>query len=94
MNRACLTRDEQLVAFATGEEFNLDDHVSTCEECQDFLAEIWAGELDVDISEPVVKAIRIELWLIEIAKLAGGMAEDMGKAGRVYLMGADDPSDV
>ncbi len=93
MNRACMIRDEQLVAFAGGEEFDLDAHVATCEECQDFLSELWAGELDHDISEPVVEAIRLELFLIDIAKLMGDVAELYGKAGKVYLLGADEPAE-
>ena len=90
MNRDCAVQDEQLLAFATGDEFDLDEHVAGCEECQDFLEELWTGGLETDLTEPVVKTIRLELFLIEVAKLFGDIAVDMGRAARVYLFDADD----
>ncbi len=90
MSRVCATRDEQLLAFATGDEFDLDEHVAGCEECQDFLAELWWGELDVDLAQPVVKTIRFELFLIEVAKMFGDIAAGMGKATQVYLFDAGE----
>ncbi len=93
MNRACLVRDEQLVAFAGGVDFDLDEHVATCDQCQDFLAELWDGGLDHDLVEPVVSAIRLELFLLEAAKLGSGIVADMVQAFMRYLdpgLGKDD----
>ena len=85
MNRNCAVRDEQLVAFAAGYEFDLDAHVETCEQCQDFLAELWDGGLDHDLVAPVVAAIRLELFLMEAAKLGAGIVADMLQAIIRYL---------
>mgnify|MGYP000216976189 CR=1 FL=1 len=68
-------------------------HVETCDQCQDFLAELWDGGLDHDLVEPVVTMIRLELFLMEAAKLGGGMVADMLKAFVTYLdpgLGKDD----
>ena len=70
MNRACAIPDEQLVAFAGGNEFDLDEHVATCDQCQDFLAELWDGGLDHDLVEPVVGVVmraRFELGKFAVA---------------------------
>ena len=93
MNRACAIRDEELIAFAGGVEFNLDEHVEACEQCQDFLAELWDGGLDHDLVEPVVQMIRLELFLMDAAKLGGGIVADMLQALITYLdpgLGKDD----
>ena len=85
MNRLCAVRDEELIAFAGGIEFDLDEHVATCDQCQDFLAELWDGGLDHDLVEPVVAAIRLELFLMDAAKLGSGIVADMMKAIVTYL---------
>jgi len=93
MNRDCAVRDEELIAFAGGEEFDLDEHVDGCDQCQDFLAELWVGGLDHDLVEPVVQMIRLELFLMEAAKLGGGIVADMMQALITYLdpgLGKDD----
>ncbi len=90
MSRLCAIRDEQLLAFAEGESFDLDEHVATCDECQEFLAALWDGGLDHDLSEPVVKAIRFELFMLDVARLLGDVIGDMGRAAKVYLGGADE----
>jgi len=93
MNRACAVRDEQLVAFAGRADFDLDEHVATCDQCQDFLAELWDGGLDHDLVEPVVQMIRLELFLMDAAKLGGGIVADMLQALITYLdpgLGKDD----
>ncbi len=93
MTRSCTIRDEQLRAFATGaDERLIDEHVATCDECQEFLALLWDGGLDADLAEPVVEAIRLELFLIDVAKLFAGILGDAGKAVKVYLGGADEGS--
>lgn len=86
MNRSCHVEDRQLVAFAGGEPVDIDEHVGTCDECQDFLAELWSGGLDHDLSEPVVKAIRLELWVMEIARAAFDIGELMGRAAGTFLV--------
>ena len=85
MSRACLVLDDQLVAFATGTEFDLDEHVSDCDECQAFLAELWDGELTNDLVAPVVEYLRLELFLIDLAKTGTGLAARMAKAALTYL---------
>jgi hypothetical protein len=93
MNRVCAIRDEELIAFAGGVEFDLDEHVATCDQCQDFLAELWDGGLDHDLVEPVVQMIRLELFLMDAAKLGGGIVADMLQALVTYLdpgLGKDD----
>ncbi len=91
MSRSCQTRDDRLIAFAAGVEetldldLNLDAHIETCDECQAFLAELWEGGLDHDLVEPIVAAIRLELFLIDAAKLGGGIVADMTRALLRYL---------
>jgi len=80
MSRACLVRDDQLVAFAAGYEFDLDEHVATCDECQAFLAELWDGELQNDLVQPVVQYLRLELYLIDVMRTGGGLAATMARA--------------
>ena len=93
MSRDCAVRHDQLVAFAGGVDFDLDEHVATCDQCQDFLAELWDGGLDHDLVEPIVAAIRLELFLMDAAKLGGGIVADMLQALITYLdpgLGKDD----
>ncbi len=91
MSRTCAIGDDQLRAFAAGtDERVIDEHVATCDECQEFLALVWDGSLDTDLAEPVVEAIRLELFLIDVAKLFAGMIGDMGRAAKVFLGGVDD----
>ena len=85
MSRACLIRDDQLVAFAAGYEFDLDEHVADCDECQAFLAELWDGELENDLVQPVVQYLRMELFLIDVARTGTGLAARMAKAMLRYL---------
>ncbi len=91
MNRSCAIADEQLQAFAAGtDERVIDEHVATCDECQEFLALLWDGGLDHDLAEPVVEAIRLELFLLDVAKLFMGVAGDAARAAKVYLGGMDE----
>lgn len=85
MSRACLVRDDQLVAFAAGTEFDLDEHVSGCDECQAFLAELWDGELTNDLVAPVVEYLRLELFLIDVTMTGAGLAARMAKAFLTYM---------
>ena len=85
MTRDCLVRDDQLVAFAAGYEFDLDEHVAGCDECQAFLAELWDGELENDLVQPVVQYLRMELFLIDVARTGTGLAARMAQAMLRYL---------
>ncbi len=57
--RLCGTSDDLLFAFVDGIEPHLEEHVAECDECQDFLAELWVGELNTDLATPVVRQNRI-----------------------------------
>ena len=94
MTRSCEVRDDRLIAFAGGVDFEIDfdEHVAGCDECQTFLAELWEGGLDHDLVEPIAAMIRLELFLIEAAKLGSGIVADMLQAFARYLdpgMGKD-----
>lgn len=93
MSRACLTRDDQLVAFAAGYEFDLDEHVDTCDECQAFLAELWDGQLENDLVQPIVQYLRLELYLIDAIRTGGGLAARMARAALRYLDPAPTPEE-
>ena len=87
MTRSCEVLDDRLMAFADGVDLDLDfdEHVAGCDECQAFLAELWEGGLDHDLVEPIVAMIRLELFLIEAAKLASGVVADMFQALARYI---------
>ena len=87
--RRCGITDERLFAFIDGRETDLVDHVAECTGCQDFLAEVWEGELRTNIVEPVVRQIRLELFLIDVAKTAGAVAGRMGRAAAAYAFGIE-----
>ena len=53
--RACRTSDDRLFAFVDGVETDLESHVETCDHCQEFLAELWIGELQTDLSASVLR---------------------------------------
>ena len=87
MIRSCEVHDDRLIAFAGGVDFEIDfdEHVADCDECQAFLAELWEGGLDHDLVEPIVAIIRLELFLIEAAKLGSGVVADMFQALARYI---------
>lgn len=87
MSRACGITDEQLAGFARGEQHEIEEHVAGCNECQAFLAEVWQGALTTDLAEPVVQAIRIELFLLDAAKLGLGILARMARAVIAYGTG-------
>jgi hypothetical protein len=89
MIRHCGITDEQLFEFADGADSGLEDHVAGCEDCQAFLAELWEGELRASIAEPVLRQIRLEQFLIEVARTAGAVAGRMGRAAAAFTMGTD-----
>jgi hypothetical protein len=88
--RDCHTTDELLFAFVDGIEPDLESHVATCEHCQEFLAELWIGELQTDLSESVLRRIRFDEFLREVGQLTMDVAVAMGKAAIVYGPGVDE----
>jgi len=91
--RACHTTDDRLFAFVDGVELadyqGLDAHVTTCDECQAFLAEVWEGELSHDLREPVIRRIRFDQFLSEMVGLGVNIVSAMGRATAEYTFGAD-----
>lgn len=87
--RVCRTSDDRLFAFVDGIEPDLETHVGTCDECQEFLAELWIGELQTDLAEPVLKRIRFDEFLREIGQLTMDVAGAMGRAFVEYGPGTE-----
>ncbi len=83
----CDITDDGRIDFAIGEAADLDAHVETCAECQDFLAQLWSDELDNDLSVPVVQALRLQQFLESVLGLAADITEDMGRATLRYGAG-------
>ena len=86
--RACNTSDELLFAFVDGLDTTLDEHVATCDECQEFLAELWQGELTQDLSEPVMERIRLAEFVADVARFSADIAAAMGRGLLAYGPGA------
>ncbi|MDJ0664064.1 MAG: hypothetical protein QNJ75_05855 [Acidimicrobiia bacterium] len=91
--RDCHTTDERLFAFVDGIEPDLETHVADCDECQEFLAELWIGELQTDLTKPVLRQIRFDEFLREIGQLAADVIGALGKALVEYGPGADLDTD-
>ena len=89
MTRDCRTTDDRLFAFVDGIEPDLEGHVATCDECQEFLAELWIGELQTDLRTPVLRQIRFDEFLREVGHLTADVVGAMGKALIEYGPGAD-----
>lgn len=87
--RECRTSDDRLFAFVDGIEPDLEGHVATCDECQEFLAELWIGELQTDLTTPVLRRIRFDEFLREVGHLTADVIGAMGKALVEYGPGAD-----
>lgn len=88
--RDCRTPDDRLFAFVDGVEPDLEGHVASCDECQEFLAELWIGELKTDLATPVLKQIRFDEFLREVGQLAIDVAGALGRAAIRYGPGSDD----
>lgn len=91
--RECHTTDERLFDFVDGIDPDLESHVATCDHCQEFLAELWIGELPMDLTMPVLRQIRFDEFLREVGQLTVDVATAMGKAFLAYGPGADDTED-
>lgn len=85
--RSCGVNDEQLRAFAEGRISDIEDHVFSCDDCQRDLALMWEREIEIDIADPVVQAIRMD-WLVSgIASTGFGVAGRLARALIHYLSG-------
>lgn len=89
--RECQTSDERLFAFVDGIASDLESHVEACEYCQDFLAELWIGELQTDLSESVLRRIRFDEFLRELGQLTMDVTGAMVRAVVTYGPGNDHP---
>lgn len=87
--RDCRTPDDRLFAFVDGIEPDLEGHVATCDECQSFLAELWIGELQTDLTTPVLRQIRFDEFLREVGQLTADVVGAMGKALLEYGPSSD-----
>ena len=85
----CEITDIQRVDFAEGVDDSIDDHVMNCDECQAFLAELWDGQLQTDLSEPVMRVVGLEEFVIAVIKEGGGILARIGEALRVYGLGEE-----
>ena len=92
--RACHTTDERLFAFVDGIEPDMETHVAECDECQEFLAELWIGELRTDLTTPVLRQIRFDEFLREVGQLTADVIGALGKALVEYGPGADLDDDA
>ena len=92
--RDCHTTDDRLFDFVDGLDPDLESHVASCDECQEFLAELWIGELPMDLSQPVLRQIRFDEVLSELGQLTMDIATAMGRAFMAYGPGIDEAHDV
>lgn len=98
--RSCLVDDGVLFDFADGVTIDLrrisvpeaaiDAHVASCDECQAFLAQVWDGELETDLVEPVLRVVELERFLLEVAKLGSGILTELIEAAKRYGLGVKD----
>ena len=88
--RDCRTTDDRLFDFVDGLDPDLEGHVATCDDCQEFLAELWIGELPMDLAQPVLRQIRFDEFLSELGQLTMDVAAAMGKAFIAFGPGIDE----
>ena len=87
--RECRTPDDRLFDFVDGLDLDLEAHVESCDHCQEFLAELWIGELTTDLSQPVLRQIRFDEFLRELGQLTMDVASAFGRAVVAYGPAAD-----
>jgi hypothetical protein len=85
----CRITDIQRIDFAEGLDNSIDEHVMTCDRCQAFLAELWEGQLERDLTEPVMRMVGLEEFFIAVIKEGGGILARIARALRVYGMGEE-----
>lgn len=98
--RSCGVADGVLFDFADGlvvdsarvtvPEIEVDAHVAGCDGCQAFLAELWDGQLETDLVEPVLRIVELERFLIDLARLGSGIVARFIEAAKRYGLGVDD----
>jgi len=98
--RSCLVNDAVLYDFADGvpvatgriavPEADIDAHVATCDECQAFLAELWDGDLEADLVEPVLRVVELEQFLVDVARLSTGIVAELVEAAKRYGLGVEN----
>lgn len=88
--RTCKTSDDLLFAFIDGLDSTLDEHVATCDECQEFLAELWQGELTGDLRQPVMDRIRLAEFVANVAKFGADVVAAMGRGILTYGPGVSE----
>jgi len=88
--RECGITDDRLFGFVDGLDETLDEHVAGCDECQTFLADLWIGEAPHDFTEPVLRQIRFDEFLVAAAKLGIDVLGAMGRAFIELSIESDD----
>jgi len=54
------------------------------------LAALYEGELDADLTEPVIRQVRFDQFVREVVSLGADIAVRMGSAAVQYSVGRDD----
>ncbi len=54
------------------------------------LAAIYQGELEADLTEPVIRQVRFDQFVREVVSLGADIAVRMGSAAVAYSVGRDD----
>ncbi len=62
----------------------------TCDYCQDFLAELWAGQLQTDLTGPVMRVVGLEEFVVAVVKEGTGILARLAEALRVYGLGREE----
>ena len=85
-----LTPRETLFAILADveDEISVDDAPETPR-----LAELWQGELERDLAEPVMKQIRFDQFVRELVALGSDVAFRMAEAAIEYTVGRDEADD-
>lgn len=68
-----------------------EEHVPDTEPGSAPLAELWEGELEADLTEPVIRQIRFDQFVREVVSMGADIAMRMGSAAMEYTVGHDEP---
>jgi len=85
----CDVSTDQRIAFAAGEPSEVSEHILTCDECQGFMAELWGDTLTRDLTPQVMRAVELEQFIMDVAKLGGSVMARFAQALAVYLLGTN-----